>query len=313
MKDSVSSLDAQTQRYWRAMDNLVEKLKADHHILAAVLEGSLSYDQVWERSDIDLAVIERDAKRRSRTFCLVEDGIYIHIWVMSRRDFKRNLEKGLHGSFSHSVMSRSTLLFSKDPSIETWFKDLGYVGSRDQEIQLMQVANGILGSLTKAEKWFHVKKDYDYSFQWLMSVVAGLAQIELLRRGLVPGRESVQEAMEVNPDLFREIYHDFINKKKTRANVKKVLDRINGYLDENVDLIFAPILEFLAEEGTPRTLSELDEHFGKSTQGSGLSQAYEWLAYKEIIEQVSVPLRLTEKSQVEMQEAAFYYDADEPR
>ena len=41
-----------------------------------------------------------------------------------------------------------------------------------------------------------------------------------------------------------------------------------------------------------------------------LDAAYEWLARKGIIQGVSTPVKLTLKSQVEMEEAAYYYDPD---
>ena len=46
-------------------------------------------------------------------------------------------------------------------------------------------------------------------------------------------------------------------------------------------------------------------------QTEALSPAYEWLADKGIVEKVSSPLRLTEKSRVTVDEAAYYYDGEE--
>jgi hypothetical protein len=43
----------------------------------------------------------------------------------------------------------------------------------------------------------------------------------------------------------------------------------------------------------------------------GLSNVYEWLADKGIIQKVPSPLRLTQKSQVVVDEAAYYYDGSE--
>jgi hypothetical protein len=57
-----------------------------------------------------------------------------------------------------------------------------------------------------------------------------------------------------------------------------------------------------------RTTTELDEYFKKKAQIDSLDFAYEWLADKGIIQKVSSPLRLTIKSRVEVEEAAYYYD-----
>jgi predicted nucleotidyltransferase len=52
--------EAVQQRYEGALEAFVARVRQDGHILAAVLFGSLAYDEVWERSDIDLWLIARD-------------------------------------------------------------------------------------------------------------------------------------------------------------------------------------------------------------------------------------------------------------
>ena len=44
------------QKFSAALDALIERVKEDRSILAAILCGSLSHDTVWARSDIDLAL-----------------------------------------------------------------------------------------------------------------------------------------------------------------------------------------------------------------------------------------------------------------
>ena len=56
---------------------------------------------------------------------------------------------------------------------------------------------------------------------------------------------------------------------------------------------------------------ELDQ--AKKAQVETLGIAYEWLADKGVIQKVSTPLRLTEKSRATVEEAAYYYDPEEPR
>jgi predicted nucleotidyltransferase len=52
--------EAIQQRYEEALATFVARVRQDRQILAAILFGSLSYDEVWERSDIDLWLIARD-------------------------------------------------------------------------------------------------------------------------------------------------------------------------------------------------------------------------------------------------------------
>ena len=47
----------------RRLEALVEQVKKDRSILAAILCGSLSHDTVWAKSDIDLALVTIDDKK----------------------------------------------------------------------------------------------------------------------------------------------------------------------------------------------------------------------------------------------------------
>src|SRR6266581_1286178 len=52
--------------YNEALESLVAKLKQDRYVLAAILYGSLSHDQVWEKSDIDLMIVGREEKKAGK-------------------------------------------------------------------------------------------------------------------------------------------------------------------------------------------------------------------------------------------------------
>ena len=51
------------QQFTAALDALVEQVKGDRSILAAILCGSLSHDTVWAKSDIDLVLVTIDDKK----------------------------------------------------------------------------------------------------------------------------------------------------------------------------------------------------------------------------------------------------------
>lgn len=49
------------ERYLAAVDRFVEKVKPDPNVLAVIVSGSLAYDLLWEKSDIDMSVVVRSA------------------------------------------------------------------------------------------------------------------------------------------------------------------------------------------------------------------------------------------------------------
>ncbi len=293
-----------------ALESFVAKIKQDRYIIAAILYGSLSHDTVWRKSDIDIMLVGRD-ERTLRDFNLIENGVNIHAVLFPRSKFKQALEGALSGSFMHSSIALSTLLYTTDDTIRQYFHNARLIGARDRQLRLMSVGSGALGALAKAEKWFYTRNDLSYSFIWIMRTVEHLASIEVLLHGELTTREVIPHAVKLNPQCFGRVYTDLIHLPKDAATIQNALDLLNDYIDTKIDLLFGPILAFLAEQGGVRTTTELDSYFGKKVNGEGwaatLSMAYEWLADKGIIQKVPSPLRLTPKSQVVVDEAAYYY------
>ena len=298
-------------RYKAALESFVGKVRQDDYVIAAILAGSLSHDQVWEKSDIDILLIGRSEKVPERMYNLVEDGINIHATLISRSVFRRQIEGALQSSFWHSYFSKSTLLFATDETLAEYYANVKHLGARDRELQLLKAASGVLPILAKAEKWLYVKRDPAYSFLWLMYMVNGLATLEVIGAGEITGREVVQQAMQHNPAFFQAIYFDLIAQPVDEAAVARALGLVNEYLESRLLALFAPVLDYLAAAGGARTTTELDTHFRKQLQIESIAPAYEWLAEKGVIQQVSNPLRLIEKSRVTVDEAAYYYDLED--
>ena len=317
----MQSQDVIEEQYREAVDMLVEKVQKDPYILAAIVAGSFSYAQVWEKSDLDVELIGRDAIRPTQSFfSLVENGVNIHANITPRNAFKQRIESAQQGSFMHSYFSHSTLLFSHDASIQEWYDknaNRDNIGERDKQLQLLNVIASTLPSLVYAEKQFYVNKDCLTSFLSILNVVQGLARLEVLLNNEIPAREVIQPALRYNPDFFSRVYTDLINCEKNETVIQDVLDAINAYLDER-QFIYQPILEYLIEQKAPRTNTELNTDLGRdlhvNSDGApefdeeSLDLVCQWLAWKGVIRQVAMPMKLTVKSHVSVEEPAYYYD-----
>jgi RNA polymerase sigma factor (sigma-70 family) len=298
--------------YNEALESFVAKVKQDRYILAAILFGSLAHDTVWKKSDIDIILVGREERGReanhAKEFYLVEDGVNIHAVLYSRSKFKQIVEGSLQGTFMHSAFALSTLLYTTDDSIRAYYQDVRRIGSRDAQLRLVNAGASVLYTLAKAEKWFYTRQDLAYSFLWIMYTVESLATIEVLLKGEVTSREVIPQAQKINPAFFKRIYLDLVNAPKTEATVQRALDEINAYVDARVRTLFGPILDYLSQEGGTRTTTELDDYFSKQVQMPSLSLVYEWLAFKGIVQKVPSPTHLHPKSQITVDEAAYYYD-----
>ena len=71
--------------------------------------------------------------------------------------------------------------------------------------------------------------------------------------------------------------------------------------------MFAPILEHLEEVGEARSSREIEDHFKKNFDVSGTTIACEYLADLKLLGKASTAVRLTKKSNVDVQELAFFH------
>lgn len=304
------------ERFDRALASLVERVQEDRNILAAIVFGSLSYDTVWDKSDIDLMLISQEHRSSTEkrgtlsNFALIEEDVNIHAFMQTRSEFKRMMEGTLRSSFMHSSFARSTLLFTRDETIRELYDNVNRLGARDRRVQLMHAASGVIPCLDKSEKFLRVKNDPRYAFLWISCAYSSLGQIEVYLHDGIAGREVVHQALDLNPEFFGSIYTELIDKKKTTKNVAAAIDAIDGYLEERVPELFGPLLDYLAEAEDARSSKEISSWFRREHDLHGVITVCEWLSEKEIIAKVATPVRLTPRSQVDLDELAFFYDPE---
>jgi hypothetical protein len=101
-----------------ALETLIERVKRDRSVFAAVLCGNLSHDTVWEKSDIDLMLVTVDDKKAAKEgISLYADGINVHAMLLPRAEFRKLAEGSIFNSFSHALLAKGRLLYTHDESI----------------------------------------------------------------------------------------------------------------------------------------------------------------------------------------------------
>jgi hypothetical protein len=296
------------QQFADALDALIERVKQDRSVLAAVLCGSLSYDAVWEKSDIDLLLVTVDDKKIERAgVSLYADGVNVHAFLLPRAQFRKTVEGSIRNSFFHSMLARGRLLYAHDETIADLCASLDEIGERDRQVQLLRAATSALPPIYKAHKFLVTRGDVDYTALWILYAATPLAQIEVIGAGLLADREVIPQAMKLNPAFFKTIYSDLLNSKKSRKTVQAALDAVDDYMARRAAGLFAPVIDHLREAGEARSCSEIEDHFQRNYNVSGITTACEYLADQELIGKASTAVRLTKRSNVEVQELAFFY------
>jgi hypothetical protein len=290
-----------------ALDALVRQAQKDKSVLAAILCGSLSHDTVWARSDIDLVFVTVDDRKiTAGDIPLYADGVNVHALLIPRAEFRRMVEGSLQGSFVHSFLAKGRLLYTHDPTIEDLFGRLRSRGQRDTAILMLHCATGVLPPLYKARKWLETRGDLAYTSLWILLTAVPIARMEVIAAGLLPDREVVPQAQKLNPDLFKAIYTDLLAEGTEKATVVTALETVEAYMKTRAAHVFAPVLDYLRETGDVRSSRDIEDHFKKNFDVEGVTTACEYLADEGLIGKASTPVLLTKRSNVNLEELAFF-------
>ena len=298
---------ATEERFAKALEALVEQVREDRSVLAAILCGSLSHDTVWAKSDIDLVLVTIDDRKvEERGLSLYADGLNVHAILMPRSQFRQTAEGSIRNSFMHSLLAKGRLLYTHDETIAGLCQQLREIGERDTQVQLLRAATHALGPSYKAHKWLVTRGDLDYTALWILYAATPLAQVEVIGRRLLADREVIPQAMTLNPAFFTLIYADLLNGKKTRSGVEAALAAVDAYVAERAPRLFASVIEHLREVGEARSCSEIEDYFERHFDVTGVTTACEYLADQGLIGKASIPVQLTKRSNVQVQELAFF-------
>jgi predicted nucleotidyltransferase len=296
------------RNFTAALESLVTQVKADRSVLAVILCGSLSHDTVWAKSDIDLVFVTIDDRQvPAADIALYADGLNAHAFLMPRTEFRRMVEGSVRNSFMHAFLAKGRLLYTHDPTIADLCATLDGLGDRDTQLQLLRAATGALPAIYKAHKWFVTRGDLDYTALWILYAARSLAQVEVIAARRLADREVIQQAIALNPTFFKTIYTDLLNTKKTRERVQTALDAIDAYVAERAPALFGLVIDYLREAGDARSCSEIEMHFKRNFDVSGVTTACEYLADQGLIGKGSTSVRLTKRSNIDVQELAFFY------
>ena len=121
------------EQFDNALTRVIERAKEDKRVLAIIIYGSIAYDEVTERSNINAYVIVDEGQHR--TARLIEYGVPIDVQIYNRNEFMRRVQSP-RGRGMLQFLTYSKLIFSRDCSFTDYYKTLNLkVGERDRGVQ----------------------------------------------------------------------------------------------------------------------------------------------------------------------------------
>lgn len=292
------------ERFNAAVDSFVSKVKDDPNVIAVIVCGSVAYDVVWEKSDVDMTVVVRDQNLENDSYCIVEDNITINVHLLIRSTFKRGLERNIGGSFSQSYFAKGKIVYTTDESLYEYFEDLKNIGSDDMALSSLYIACELVSIQEKCQKWVTFRKDPIYAQYFLLKAAEAISNMELCLNRLPSSREAIQKALEINPDVIEPFYQNAMSHHFSEKEVLEAIQKIDKYLEAHLEIIKKPILEFMSD-GEIKTLTLITKYF--HADGHFIVHIFDYLAEKRIIEKVSQTIRITPKSKLAVEEIGYLY------
>jgi hypothetical protein len=318
MVNTSTSNEDKLARFQTALELFLSRISEDRYVLAVVLVGSLTAETIWRRESIQVWVIESDGvslrlrsdgndERIYRIF--VENGINIHAEVIPRSRFKQMVEGASRTAFSCNFFAKRDVVYSQDKSIEDWFVQASSVAVKDKERELLTFSTWTIYSARAARKLLVAQNDDQLAFQELLGAAHSLAFTEIIRAGLVCEEIVIHKAIELNPELFQVTYIDLLAGRKSRKLLLAALEAVEAYLQQHYKNHLKPLLTFLMKEDRVVPLSEIGDHFAFSQIFPWqIEAACEWLEREGKLQKISMPFKLTKRSQEMLEEPAYYMD-----
>ena len=82
---------------------------------------------------------------------------------------------------------------------------------------------------------------------------------------------------------------------------------MDDYLAKRTAKLFGLVIEHLREVGEARSATEIEDHFQRNFGIEGITGVCEYLSDQGLIGKAPLPARLTKKSNVDVEELAFFY------
>ena len=314
---STKSAPADIERKFQAaLDALIDPIKRDRSILAAILCGSLSHDTVWAKSDIDLVLVTIDDKKveQGDAGALCGRGERACLPDAAGASSARSVEGSIRNSFMHSLLAKGRLLYTHDETIADLCARLHEIGERDTQVQLLARGDArAAADLQGPQVVPHPRRPGLHGA--LDSLRRDAAGADRGHRRAAAGRPGSDPAGdEAEPGVLQD------RLRRPAQQQEDAEERPGGAGRPSTTTwpsaratLFGPVIDHLREVGEARSCYRDRGPLPAEPRCRAASPAAcEYLADQGLIGKASTPVQLTRKSNVEVQELAFFYIGGPP-
>jgi uncharacterized protein len=234
-------------QYQKAFNSIIDRIKVNETVLAAMVFGSMVTGDLWDESDIDLFVILDKKMTDIKNIYTEEKQVPVHIKLMSKNKFLQLYEEDLRGGFMHRMFASSRLIFSKDMDITIKYDSGRYYPDLDRERWNMVYLGKVLKSIDLCKKYLYNDGIYT-AYGAAVRCVENYAKLFVNYSGYMISKDAMAMAMNLNDNFRNCVDGLFFNKQDTVKAIEITIKYVEDSVDENIRNSAAILLNYMREK-----------------------------------------------------------------
>lgn len=288
--------------YQEAYEKAFNKLKNNSNVIAIIVYGSIVSGDLWEESDIDFFVITKEQNKMINIYSKINN-VPVQVNYVSKDIFIESYKNLLKGGTFHKAFFTGKLVYCLDDDIKDIYNSIRFYYDRDRSIRNIEILCNILNCLHYSRKYYVTGK-YETSFQWIVDLITNFARLQLNMMGHITDKDILSFAVNMDENIER--LFDVINSGITlKEKISIIIESVCKYLDQNIEDISYPIIEFLKEKKDFVSVNDIKSADEFRQIDGNLNLLLEFLAKKGLINQTLRSLKT--RGDEELIEEIVYY------
>lgn len=294
-------------QHYQALDSFVEKVKKDENVIGVLLAGSLYKEFINENSDINIILIIADKQHDRSSFICMENDLIFNIDIFERTQIIQNLSRQYGDMYRYSFLSNSKFIFCKDQQLENYLEEIKRVKKDSFEFATFSEFSHLLHYVNVIYKYLNIRQDLLYIQYNFVMISELLAKMEHSIRQQLLDKDAVVSARGVNEELMKTFNEEALIKAWDVTHCEQALNKLEEYFENNLSIIQKPIVNIFHKSGKMiLTLNEIAAYY--RVYEPFLYLGCDYLAKKQVLKTVSMPVSLLLKSKVKVEEIAYFYN-----
>lgn len=234
-------------QYQKAFNSVIDRVRSDESILAVMVFGSMVTGDLWEGSDVDLFVISKDGIDEIRDIYTEENGISVHIKLMSKEKFIQIYSHNLKGGYMHRIFSSSRLVFSKDMDITVRFDGGRFFPDIDRERWGMFFLGKLLKDMGVCKKYLSSNAIYT-SYSAAVRCIEEYSRLFVNTSGYMISKDVMTMALNLNEDFKQCVDKLFFEKSNLEENIEATMTFLDHRVDSSIKNNCSVLLDYMRKK-----------------------------------------------------------------